>query len=70
MSSGHNKRFLANPVDYLKEVLVVPNDGRFDGRTATEGMTHFRGGTNPVLQSHDQHVQFLSSNCSARRSSK
>lgn len=54
MSSGHNKRFLASPTKYLAEVVIIPNDGKFNGRTAREAMVHFRGGVNPANLSYDQ----------------
>ena len=50
MSNGHNKRFLANPFKYLKEVTVVPNDGLFNGSKASV----FRGNGLPAeMRPHD-----------------
>ncbi|HEX7389815.1 MAG TPA: hypothetical protein VF286_06860, partial [Acidiphilium sp.] len=53
MASGHNKRFLEDQIKYMKEVVIIPNDGLFDSRTPQELMLTTPTGTvNPVLQSH------------------
>lgn len=55
MSDGHNARFLANPRQYLGQVLVLSNDSRFNGQTAQQQMMAARGGGTPAsLRAYDR----------------
>jgi hypothetical protein len=55
MSDGHNARFLADPRQYLTQVLVLLNDGRFNGQTAQQQMMAARGGGTPAsLRAYDR----------------